>query len=117
LGILLTATATSENKASLSAQRTTVMRHVGGQGGEQWFSPSGVSLDADVHTFCSQRKIHQRLLVAPASDTPPPALGVVCSLIAKACTDLDTLTQQATLTSSATVEADAKAQINTTIAR
>lgn len=37
--------------------------------------------------------------------------------IKKACTDLDTLTQQATLTSSATAEADAKAQINNTIAR
>ncbi|CBJ27339.1 Soluble NSF Attachment Protein (SNAP) Receptor (SNARE) [Ectocarpus siliculosus] len=36
--------------------------------------------------------------------------------VKKACTDLDTLTQQATLTSSATVEADAKSQINTTIA-
>ena len=35
----------------------------------------------------------------------------------QACTDLDTLTQQATLTSSATAEADAKAQINNTIAR
>ncbi|CAM9102675.1 unnamed protein product [Laminaria digitata] len=36
--------------------------------------------------------------------------------VKKACTDLDTLTQQATLTSSATAEADAKAQINNTIA-
>ncbi|CAN0105837.1 unnamed protein product [Pylaiella littoralis] len=35
--------------------------------------------------------------------------------VKKACTDLDTLTQQATLTSSATAEADAKSQINTTI--
>lgn len=35
----------------------------------------------------------------------------------QACTDLDTLTQQATLTSSATAEADAKAQINETISR
>eukprot|EP00904_Undaria_pinnatifida_P004753 jgi/Undpi1/14279/HiC_scaffold_9.g03928.m1 len=36
--------------------------------------------------------------------------------VKKACTDLDTLTQQATLTSSATAEADAKSQINNTIA-
>eukprot|EP00903_Cladosiphon_okamuranus_P017901 g16472.t2 len=34
----------------------------------------------------------------------------------KACTELDTLTQQATLTSSATVEEGARSQINTTIA-
>ncbi|CAM9730994.1 unnamed protein product [Choristocarpus tenellus] len=37
--------------------------------------------------------------------------------IKKACKDLDTLTQQATLTSSATAEADAKAQIHETITR
>eukprot|EP00752_Nemacystus_decipiens_P006007 g5425.t1 len=36
--------------------------------------------------------------------------------VKKACTDLDTLTQQATLTSSATVEEGARSQINTTIA-
>ncbi|CAM9730677.1 unnamed protein product [Scytosiphon promiscuus] len=35
--------------------------------------------------------------------------------VKKACTDLDTLTQQATLTSSTTVESEAKSQINTTI--
>ncbi|CAM9329069.1 unnamed protein product [Ascophyllum nodosum] len=35
--------------------------------------------------------------------------------VKKACTDLDTLTQQATLTSSATAEADAKKQINSVI--
>lgn len=37
--------------------------------------------------------------------------------LAQACTELDTLTQQATLTSSSTVEEGARSQINTTIAK